>query len=296
MVRKIILDTDLGNDVDDVLAMAVLHSLHQQQKIDLDAILISKDAANAPRFADLFNLMVGQPIPIGAADRGVAIPFETYLHLTDLIAERNPKIRAQMQPSYPTATTLLHDRLTAADDQSIDMLTIGFASNLGDFLASADNRALFNRKVARLTMMAGNFEKAQPEFNVMMDIPAFTSLLDHYTGPVDFIGFELGRVRYPEASIRALYERGIHDVIWLPYFSYATRPHHRQCWDPLAALVASGCYDDCFELSEPGQVSVDENKATCFTADDNGKHRYVTLTPVQEKQMKQAMVTLIETL
>jgi len=296
MKRQLILDTDMGNDVDDVLALAALHSLHRKGEIDLKAILISKDAERAPRFTDLFNHMVGQPLPVGETDRGVAIPFETYLHLTDLIGERNPKIVKQLQPSYPKATDLLRQTLQAADDQSIDLITIGFASNIGDFVSNPANAALLNQKVARISMMAGNFEKPQPEFNVMMDVPAFEATLAAFTGPVTFVGFELGRVRYPETSIRRLYELGMHEMIWLSYFSYANRPHHRQCWDPLTTLVASGCYDDCYDVSEPGVVSVDENKATVFTPDTNGTHRYVTLTPAQEHRMKQAMVDLIETL
>ncbi len=296
MTRRIILDTDMGNDVDDVLALAVLHSLHKRGKIDLAAILISKDAKNAPRFTELFNLLVGQEIPVARADRGVAIPFETYLHLTDLIAERFPKERKQLQAEYPLATDLLRETLQAADDQSIDLVTIGFASNIGDFVKNADDAALLNQKVARITMMAGNFEKLQPEFNVMMDVPAFEGLLSAYLGPVTFVGFELGRVRYPEASIRNLYEAGQLEMIWLSYFSYASRPHHRQCWDPLTALVASGCYEGDYGLSAPGTVTVNEDKATVFTEQADGRHRYVTLTPPQERALKQAMVGLIETL
>lgn len=296
MKRRIILDTDMGNDVDDVLALAVLHGLHKRGVIDLAAILISKDAPNAPRFTDLFNLLVGQSIPVARADRGVAIPFETYLHLTDLIAERYPKERKQLQADYPPATDLLRQTLEGADDKSIDLVTIGFASNLGDFAKNKADTALLNQKVARLTMMAGNFEKPQPEFNVMMDVPAFEGLLDAYDGPVTFVGFELGRVRYPEASIRRLYEAGHHEMIWLSYFSYASRPHHRQCWDPLTALVASGCCEGDYGLSAPGTVTVNKDKATIFTEQADGQHCYVTLTPAQERTLKQTMVDLIETL
>lgn len=296
MGRQLILDTDMGNDIDDVLALAALHSLHKRGDIDLAAILVSKDAPNAPRFTDLFNKMVGQPIPVAKTDRGVAIPFETYLHLTDLFGERHPKQRKQLPDDYPLATDLLRDTLRNADDGSVDLVTIGFASNIGDFVQNPEDAALLNSKVARVTMMAGNFEKPQPEFNVMMDVPAFEQLLTAYNGPITFVGFELGRVRYPEASIRRLYEAGMHEMIWLSYFSYASHPHHRQCWDPLTALVASGCFEDAYSLSEPGVVTVDDAKATQFTPNPKGRHRFVTLTPAQERQMKQSMMELIETL
>ena len=293
-MHNIILDTDVGNDIDDVLALAVLYSLHQQKKIDFKAILISKAADDAPRFTDYFNQTLGLDIPIGKTDRGVAIPFNTYLHLTGLFVERSPKLAAKMHDDYPLATEVLRNQLNAADDASIDLVTIGFLSNIGDFLKGEKDAALFNKKVRRIFMMAGNYKQAQPEFNVMMDIPAFKAVLETYQGPIDFIGFELGKVRYPEVSIRRLYEEGRHDVIWLSYFSYATRPHQRQCWDPITTVVASGLYEDCYSFSEPGRVTVEGNGITKHEAENGGPHRFVTIDPVQERRIRETMVELVE--
>lgn len=293
-MRKIILDTDMGNDVDDVLALAVLHSLHQQGKIIFDSILVSKDAEKAPIFTELFGLKCDNPVPVAKADRGVAIPFETYLHLTGIFLERAPKTKAQLSANYPLASELLKERLEAAEDNSIDLLTIGFLSNIGDFLNDEGNAALFNRKVARVHMMAGNYEKPQPEFNVMMDIPAFKTALEKFDGPITFVGFELGRVRYPESSIRRLYDDARHDMVWLSYMSYRDKPHHRQCWDPLTALVASGCYEDDFDLSAPGEITVEGNGVTHHTVQEGGRHRFVTLDDPQEKALTEVMVALIE--
>ncbi|MGB0920386.1 MAG: nucleoside hydrolase [Alphaproteobacteria bacterium] len=295
-MRRIILDTDMGNDVDDVLALAVLHSLHQKGRIILDSILVSKDAEKAPIFTELFGLKCGSPVPVAKADRGIAIPFETYLHLTGIFLERDPKTKVKLSKEYPAASTLLKERLEAAEDKSIDLLTIGFLSNIGDFLKDEANVALFNQKVARIFMMAGNYEKKQPEFNVMMDIPSFKLTLEKFDGPVTFVGFELGRVRYPETSIRRLYEEGVHEMLWLSYFSYADRPHHRQTWDPLTALVASGCFEDSFGLSKPGEVTVEGNGVTVHKPQEDGRHRFVTLTGPQETTLKKAMVSLIENL
>lgn len=293
-MRKIILDTDMGNDVDDVLALAVLHSLHQQGKIIFDSILVSKGAEKAPIFTELFGLKCGNPVPVAKADRGVAIPFETYLHLTGIFLERDPETKAKLSKDYPGAGALLKERLEAAEDSSIDLLTIGFLSNIGDFLADDANAALFNQKVVRVYMMAGNYEKPQPEFNVMMDIPAFQTALEKIEAPVTFVGFELGRVRYPESSIRRLYDDARHDMIWLSYMSYRDKPHHRQCWDPLTALVASGCYEDGFGLSEAGEIRVEGNGVTHHTVQEGGRHRFVTLDMGQEEALTGAMVGLIE--
>lgn len=295
-MRRIILDTDIGNDVDDVIALAVLHALHKQGKILFDSILVSKDAEKAPVFAELFGLKMENPVPVAKAERGVAIPFETYLHLTGIFLERDPETKAKLAKDYPTSSTLLRERLEAAEDKSIDLLTIGFLSNIGDFLDDAENAALFNAKVTRVHMMAGNFEEAKPEFNVMMDVPAFNKVLDVFEGNVNFVGFELGRVRYPESSIRTLYEAARHDMIWLSYMSYRDKPHNRQCWDPITALVASGCFEDVYDFSAPGTVRAEENGTTPFIARENGRHRYVTATPEQETKMIEAMVGLVESL
>ncbi len=46
---------------------------------------------------------------------------------------------------------------------------IGFSTNLARLVATPAGRALVERKVKALYLMAGNFQKPQPEYNVFTE-------------------------------------------------------------------------------------------------------------------------------
>ena len=51
----LIFDTDIGNDVDDVLALGVIHSLQSRGHCELLAVTITKDNPKAAAFTDAVN-------------------------------------------------------------------------------------------------------------------------------------------------------------------------------------------------------------------------------------------------
>src|SRR5260370_502633 len=62
----VIFDTDIGNDVDDALALAMLHALESRGEARLLAVTITKDNKWAAPFVNLVNTFYGRPaIPIG---------------------------------------------------------------------------------------------------------------------------------------------------------------------------------------------------------------------------------------
>jgi hypothetical protein len=63
---RIIFDTDVGNDVDDVLALSMLHALQTRGECELLAVTITKPDELAGPFVDAVNTFYGRPgIPIG---------------------------------------------------------------------------------------------------------------------------------------------------------------------------------------------------------------------------------------
>ncbi|MBL8219156.1 MAG: hypothetical protein JNL62_07995, partial [Bryobacterales bacterium] len=52
---SIIFDTDMGNDIDDALALACLHSLESLGEVKLLGVTITKDNRHAAPFVDLVN-------------------------------------------------------------------------------------------------------------------------------------------------------------------------------------------------------------------------------------------------
>src|SRR6266702_4535338 len=69
---KIIFDTDIGNDVDDVLALSMLHALQTRGDCELLAVTITKPDELAGPFVDAINTFYGRPgIPIGFTRSGL---------------------------------------------------------------------------------------------------------------------------------------------------------------------------------------------------------------------------------
>ena len=69
---RLIFDTDIGNDVDDVLALGVIHALQSRGQCQLLAVTITKDQPLAAEFVDAVNTFYGRgDIPIGMVRDGV---------------------------------------------------------------------------------------------------------------------------------------------------------------------------------------------------------------------------------
>ena len=67
----IIFDTDMGNDVDDALALAMLHTFQDRHEVNLLAVTITKDNKWAAPFVDLVNTFYGRPeTPVGTVRNG----------------------------------------------------------------------------------------------------------------------------------------------------------------------------------------------------------------------------------
>ena len=68
---RLIFDTDMGNDIDDALALGVIHALQSRGECHLLAVTVSKDNEFAGPFCNLVNTFYGRgKIPIGVVRNG----------------------------------------------------------------------------------------------------------------------------------------------------------------------------------------------------------------------------------
>ena len=67
---NIIFETDMGNDVDDALAIDMLYKYNRQGRINLMAVMLNKEGEFPPKYIDLLNTWYKQKhIPIGMSPR-----------------------------------------------------------------------------------------------------------------------------------------------------------------------------------------------------------------------------------
>lgn len=305
---RLIYDTDLGNDVDDALALGVIHALESRGACKLLAVTVSKDHELAAPFVDAINTFYGRgDIPIGVVRGGVTPEVGRYL---PLIKEKD---RGDFRYPHdlrnggdaPEATALLRETLAAQPDGSVVIAQVGFSTNLARLLASAPDEhsplagpELAARKVKLLSIMAGSFnpipgKKRHLEYNVRMDIASARKLVREWPSPIVFSGYEIGRaVRYPAATIARDYAYVAHHILAEAYRLYNPTGRDQPLFDLTSVLYAVYPVRGYFKLSPSGHVLIDDDGFTRFEDDPAGKHRYLEVSPEQIARVGEALVQL----
>jgi hypothetical protein len=305
--QRLIFDTDLGNDTDDVLALAMIHALQSRHECRLLAVTITSNDERAAPFADALNTFYGRgDLPIGVVRNGAVEPPSKYLHtalVRDGEALRYP--HNLTHAAAPDATTLLRRVLTAQPDGSVVIVQVGFSTNLARLLGSpADDispltgKELVARKVSLLSLMAGSFDpKADvnfSEYNVQKDIPSAQTLAAEWPTPMVWSGFEIGiAIPYPDVSIDHDFRYVEHHLVPEAYWALQAKPINRPTWDLTSVLVAVRPGRDYLTLSPPGRVVIDERGRTHYGELPNGPHRFLMATPLQIERTREALVQLV---
>lgn len=302
---RVIFDTDMGNDVDDALALAILHAFENRGEARLLAVTVTKDNPRVAPFIDAVNTFYGRPgIPIGVVRNGktpedapmISIPLGRKRPDGTPLYPRRLTDGAQA----PEAVSLLRKLLAAEPDGSVTLVQVGFFTNFARLLASPPDAAsplagrdLIARKVRLLVVMAGQFPDGSPEYNVKTDVPSAKQVFDEWPTPIVASGFEIGRaLLFPARSIENDFRYVENHPIADAYRCYQKMPYDRPTWDLTAALYAVRPGRDYFSLSEPGVIRADEQGRTKFEAVAGGRHRYLVLAEGQRQRTLEVLVLL----
>jgi len=306
---RLIYDTDIGNDVDDVLALGVIHALQSRGHCRLLAVTVTKDNPKAAAFVDAVNTFYGYPnVPIGAVRNGSTPQEGRFLKLVDATDDEGRPIYPRDLASgndAPDAVALLRRTLAAQPDQSVVLTQVGFFTNYKRLLESpvddASNltgKQLIQKKVRLLSIMAGSFQTINDnnrylEYNVKINIPSAQGLARNWPTPIVWSGFEIGiRAAYPATSIERDYNYVAHHPLKEAYYLYNPPPHNRPTWDLTSVLYAVWPNRDYFALSAPGQVDVEDDGFTRFTPKPEGRDRFLILDPLRTARLREALVQL----
>lgn len=306
--EKIILETDIGNDVDDALALDMLYKYLDAEKIDLLGIMINKEGIYPAEYTDIMNTWYGYPdIPIGIIHHGADCENDAtnYAKAVCLIQkEDNTPAFKRSQKGYeqlPEAHKQYRKILAQQPDSSVTIISVGFSTNLARLLDTpADEyspltgKELVGKKVKLLCTMAGCFNNPELyEYNVVKDIPAAKKVFAQWPTKLVTSPFEVGiAINYPATSIE-------NDFQWAPlhpmveaYKSYQKMPYDRPTWDLTSVLYAVEG-PSYFGVSPAGRISVTDKGATDFTPDAAGNRHYLTVDSAQAEHIKQHFVKLI---
>jgi hypothetical protein len=304
---RLIFDTDIGNDVDDALAVGVIHALQNRDECQLLAVTITKDHDLSAPFVDLLNTFYGRgDVPIGVVRNG---PTPEPSKFTVLAQQRDgDQLRyphdLRSGADAPDATSLLRKVLVQQPDNSVVIAQVGFSTNMARLLDSpADDhsplsgRELVKQKVKLLSVMAGAFQpingNTHLEYNVVKDIPSAQKLAESWPTPILYSGFEIGlAITYPARSIEQDFQYVPHHPLSESYCLFMPPPHNRPTWDLTSVLQVVRPDRDYFDLSPPGRVEVDASGETRFVPDPSGQHRYLIADREQVLRVREALVFL----
>lgn len=302
----LIFDTDIGNDIDDVLALAMIHALQSRGECRLLAVTITKDCPLAAAYTDAVNTFYGRgDIPIGLVHNGATPDPGRFLPLVNQQNAHAPRYPHDLKGSEaPGGVAVLRQTLAGCAHRSVVIAQVGFSTNLARLLDSpADEfspltgRELVAQKVRLLSVMAGAFEPINGgrhlEYNVVKDISAAKKIATDWPTEVLYSGYEIGlAMRYPARSILEDYRWQPDHIVAASSIAYEPPPHNRPTWDLTSVLAVVRPTHRYFGMSEPGHVIVDDDGGTQFEPDADGLHRYLTVDATQAARGVEAFVNL----
>lgn len=282
---SIIFDTDIGTDVDDAGALAILHVLADRG----EAKILATISANRNRWAapaiDVINTYYGRPdIPIGSSKTGP--DDEKWYH--DFV----PKFPHDLVngADAPDAVTVYRKILAAQPDQSVTIVVVGWLTNMAALLDSPPDefsplsgKQLAAAKVRELVAMGGTWpnNKKEGEYNFHMDGAAAHKVISNWPGKIMFTGLgmdvmtgaRLMAQRSNDHPVRAFYSQ----------FLKAYKVPARSSWDLIAVVYAVRGLDGYFTAVTNGQCVSQEDGSNKWVPGPARNHGYLVYeTPRKE--------------
>jgi|GEM_PF-222667 len=275
---SVIFDTDIGTDVDDAGALAVLHVLADRGETRILATI----SANRNRWCgpalDAINTYYGRgDLPIGCSRTGPD-PEEWY-------HQRVGRFPHDLTDSNeaPPAVDLYREILAAQPDNSVAIVVVGWLTNMAELLdsgadrhSSLGGRDLVRAKVRELVAMGGtwpNSPKDEGEYNFSMDRAAAQKVIRDWPGPIVFTG--LGK---DVMTGRRLVREGPKDnpvpAFYRSFFE-ANKVSERSSWDLIAVLYAVRGVSDFFTIVSGGKCVSLEDGGNQWVAGAPSSHAYL---------------------
>ncbi len=309
---RIIFDTDIGNDIDDTMALAVAHALQNRGELEILAVTTTKDNPYAAPMVSLVNVFYGRPdIPIGIVKDGATKDEGRY---NKQVTEKRDANGLLVYPRnvhpgdpLPEAVSLIRKTLAAQPDASVVIVQIGFFTNLarlldtpGDEFSPLSGKELVLKKVKYVSLMAGAFDGGErryhtdnAEYNIGCDLSSARKMMAQWPTEMIFSGFEVGEeIHYPSASIKNDFEYVANHPVKDGYAHYRGLDNNQPTFDLNSVLYVARPDRGYYALSEPGTVTLDEKGISTFTPNSDGKHRFQKVDASRKTMVREALVQL----
>ena len=304
----IIFETDMGNDIDDALALDMLYKYADMGLVHLLGVSTNKESPYSIKFIDLMNTWYGYPnLPMGKITKGVDYENDAsnYAKRTFLYEEGGKSPFKRTHTDYekiPEAPLFYRELLAQQPDHSVVLISVGFSTNIArlldtqpDQFSSLTGKELVAQKVKYLSMMAGHAaDSTFREYNVKLDIPAAQKVFREWPTPIVISPFEVGlAILFPATVIENNLAYATPHPLKIAYENYLPMPYDRPTWDLTSVLYAVEGAGNYFDVSEKGRMEADDKGRTRFYPDENGKHVYMSVSNEQTEIVKNRFIELV---
>jgi pyrimidine-specific ribonucleoside hydrolase len=278
---KIIFDSDLGPDYDDVGALAFLHAMADSGKAEILATLSSNKHELVVPSIEVINTYFGRSeLPVGSPKTD-GVNLGSNQHWADSIVANYPHTTVSTSDA-PDAVKVYRKILNAQPDKSVTVVTVGFLTNLSNLLKSQPDensplggKDLIEKKVRNLVSMAGRFPQGK-EFNVFMDSVASWYVYNNWPGEIIFTGFEIGwEIRTGLRLMRSdISNSPVKDVFRISIPMSEEDKNGRMSWDETAVLIGVYGTEGFFDTVR-GRIIINTDGSNTWEDDPSGMQIYV---------------------
>lgn len=291
--KKIIFDTDLGGDCDDVVALDLLLSAHKAGECSLIGVSYSYTTRTSVGCIHAILKQHGcADIPIARMDIPAGIKEYPGTYATPVV----DKFGDKNTPTYDNTEEAVHFlRRLLAENTGVTLVVTGSMSNLCGLIASpADDLSplsgieLMKRSVAEVAVMGCNFwheNASNPdpnyiaadgtlnpvcEWNIFCDIPGARYAFDNCPVPLVCSPFELGFNMFSGGDMCRHGKGEAPDSLSL--LVHGAGEHGQHSWDPATALYGIYGARPWFYKTVQGRIIIDEKGVAHFDSLHGGQH------------------------
>jgi pyrimidine-specific ribonucleoside hydrolase len=287
----VIFDTDMGPDYDDVGAITLLHAFADEGKATILATVASTKYEGVAAVLNVFNTYFNRPgLPIGVP-KGEALTKRDFQHWTDTLIKNYPHA-IKSNSDVADAVEVYRKALAKQPDKSVTIITVGFLTNLANWLRSQPDKysaltgaQLVTRKVKSLVCMAGRFPSGS-EFNIDQDAASGKYVFDNWSTPIIFSGWEIGqkiKTGLPLVNNTTIHNSPVKDVFRISIPLDPKDKEGRMSWDETAVLVAINGYRPYYKLVR-GSIGVTEKGSNTWNNKGSSHFYLVEDKPALEVQ------------
>jgi inosine-uridine nucleoside N-ribohydrolase len=281
-IPRILFDTDLGPDYDDVGALAILNAMADSGKAEILATVSSNKYELVVPCIEIINTYFGRPGLRTGSPKSAGANMSAFQHWPDSLVKKYPH-SIKSTSDAPDAVSVYRKILAEQPDNSVTFVTVGFLTNAANLLKSQPDsisplsgEELISRKIKLFVSMAGHFPEGR-EFNIWCDSVSSEYVFNEWPGEIIFTGWEIGAELFTGLRLIATETENspVKDVFRISIPMSEEDKPGRKSWDETAVLIAVYGPGKFFNTVK-GNILVNPDGSNGWEDDPEGKHSYVT--------------------